>query len=148
MQKFPFMKLSIQFTGSPNATVLSIPDNEMRSVIRQALADPDFRKMLDEELEKEKRPHGTDLRESFAALIRSKGNGSGLDAEDLVELNWTFVGDDGDCWTLPLTELVLNNKKKDVVFVFENAVARFEENLNDMENDMLDAVVEVFDEWL
>ena len=90
----------------------------------------------------------TDLRESFATLIRSKGNGSRLDAEDLVELNWTFVGDDGDCWTLPLTELVLDNKKKDVVFVFENAVARFEENLNDMENDMLDAVVEVFDEWL
>mgnify|MGYP003291942102 CR=1 FL=1 len=90
----------------------------------------------------------TDLRESFAALIRTKGNGSRLDAEDLVDLNWTFVGDDGDCWTLPLTELVIDNKQKDVVFVFENAVARFEENLNDMENDMLDAVVEAFDEWL
>lgn len=46
------MKLSIQFTGSPSATVLSIPDDEMRSVIRQALADPDFRKMLDDELAK------------------------------------------------------------------------------------------------
>ena len=48
------MKLSIQFTGSPSATVLSIPDNEMRSIIRQALAAPDFRKMLDEEIGKEK----------------------------------------------------------------------------------------------
>lgn len=142
------MKLSIQFTGSPSATVLSIPDDEMRSVIRQALADPDFRKMLDDELEKEKLPHGADLYDAFVNLVHIEGNGTRLDAEDFVELSWTFVGDDGDCWALPLTELVLDEKKKDITFIFEDDEAKFEESLNDMDKEMLDAIVEAFAEWL
>lgn len=142
------MKLSIQFTVSPSATVLSIPDGEMRSVIRQALADSDFRKMLDDELEKEKLPHGADLYDAFVNLIHIKGNGTRLDAEDFVDLSWTFVGDDGDCWTLPLTELVLDEKKKDITFIFEDDEAKFEESLNEMDKEMLDAIVEAFEEWL
>ena len=142
------MKLSIQFTGSPSATVLSIPDDEMRSVIRQALADPNFRKMLDDEIEKEKLPHGADLYDAFANLIHIKGNGTRLGAEYFVDLSWTFIGDDSDCWTLPLTELILDEEKKDIVFIFENREAKFEESLNNMDKEMLDAIVEAFKEWL
>lgn len=142
------MKLTIQFTGSPSPTLLSIPDDEMRSVIRQALTDPEFRKMLDDELEKEKLPHGADLYDAFTNLIHIKGNGTRLGAEGFVDLSWTFISDDGDCWILPLTELILDEKKKDIVFVFENREARFEEGLNEMDKEMFDAVIEEFHDWL
>ena len=133
-------------TKAPSAAELS--DNEMRSVIRQALADPDFRKMLDEELEKEKRPHGADPYDAFAYLIHIEGNGTRLDAESLVEFGWTFIGDDDECWTLPLTEIILDEKKKDITFIFEDDEARFEEILGTMPDDLRDALVEEFGDWL